>query len=206
MQIKTSAFHKASFSVLSFSALLLCLSPPSMATTSVSLPNPGFEDADPADQTKPAQWRIDGKAVEIGLVKDMKRSGNQALRVQFKEGAPYAGVLQRLDVETVRGKSIDASAWFARGKDEANVGIWIGAFDKDRKRIAYANTYDSAEAKRMEWTKHNMRIDIPNEAASVMLGIAIYGKDGVMWVDDIQATISATVALSATPAPAKTRP
>jgi hypothetical protein len=152
----------------------------------ITLPNAGFEQHDANDITKPASWRIDGKAHELAIDKDKKYAGTQSLRVKFKEGAPYAGVIQLLpNAAEVRGKRLQFSAMIARGDDNAMVGIWVGAWDKDKKRRAYANTYESPAAKQRGWTRHQMTIDIPPEAESVMIGIAIHDKDGVMWVDDV---------------------
>lgn len=172
----------------------LCVSPAvhSQATT-IKIANADFEQTDPADKTKPAGWSVDGKAVELVLDGEKKHRGAQSLRVKFKEGVPYAGVIQRLDLKEVRGKTLKVSAWFARGADDAMVGVWLGAWDKDKKRIAYANTYETDAAKKRAWTQHSMTIDIPASAESGMVGVAIYDKDGVMWADDVEVSVIAKV-------------
>jgi hypothetical protein len=152
----------------------------------ITMPNAGFEQSDADDLTKPASWRIDGKAEELTLDKDKKYAGTQSLRVKFKEGAPYAGVIQRPPIAGVRGKTVQFSAMIARGEDNAIAGIWAGAWDKDKKRLAYVNTYESAAAKQRDWTRHQMSINIPKDAESVMVGVAIHDKDGVMWVDEVK--------------------
>jgi hypothetical protein len=182
MQKTVLAFCIAASAVLSVGR-------PVFATAGIAIPNSGFEERDTTDASKPAYWRLDGKAEEIAIDTERKYRGQQSLRVKFKEGAPYAGVVHRLNAEDVRGKTLFASAWIARGTDSANTGIWIRAFDKDKKSIAYVNTYDSPAAKETAWTQHNMTIEIPASAATVMMGVSIYGKDGVMWVDEVAITM-----------------
>ncbi len=152
----------------------------------VPIPNAGFEQGSPSNAKLPSDWRLDGEALETVLDKNKKHQGAQALRVKFKEGAPYAGVLQRLNTDAMRGKTVLATAWFAREQDEATVGIWMLASDKDGKRIAYANSYETDAAKKKEWTQHQVRLLIPAEATSALLGVAIYDKDGTMWVDQVE--------------------
>jgi hypothetical protein len=172
------------FSCIAATAALFA-APPLFAAAGIAIPNGGFEDRDTSDATKPTHWRLDGKAEEITIDIEKRYRGQQSLRVKFKEGAPYAGVIHRLNAEDVRGKTLFASAWIARGRDGASTGIWIRAFDSDKKSVAYVNTYDSLAAKETAWTQHNMNIEIPASAAVVMMGVSTYGKDGVMWVDEV---------------------
>jgi hypothetical protein len=138
----------------------------------------------------PADWSFDGIAQEYGFDATHRKGNAPSWAVKFKEGGPYAGIAQRIPIEAVRGKTLKASALIDREnlnpKNEAQVGIWVGAWDKDRKRIAYVNTYEGKQGDKGAWTPHNMTITIPPEADRVMFGVAIYERDGRMWVTDIR--------------------
>jgi hypothetical protein len=171
-------------------SLVGCTSQLIVAPGIAVLKNPHFVTADPAKSSMPADWKVDGEAVEIGFDATHQFARTPTVRVVYKEGAPYAGLIQRLVASDVRGKTLHVRTHIDRLGEGAEVGVWVKAFNKDRKDIAYQNTYETKQLAHKNWTPHEMRIAIPPEAEVVMLGAAIYGKDGTMWVTGIDVSMS----------------
>jgi hypothetical protein len=143
-----------------------------------------------ADNPKlPSEWRIDGVATDIAMDTAKTKSSRASLRVAYKAGAPYAGVIQTVSSEAVRGKRLTLRAQIARRGEKAVVGIWVGIFDKDKKRLAYRNSYETVQAADDSWVPHVVEIDVPENAERLLIGSAIYDADGVMWVDTISAEV-----------------
>jgi hypothetical protein len=143
-----------------------------------------------ADNSKlPSEWRIDGMATEIALDTAKTKSSQASLRVAYKAGAPYAGVIQTVPPEAVRGKRLTLRAQIARRGEKAVVGIWVGIFDKDKKRLAYRNSYETVQAADESWVPHVVEIDVPENAERLLIGSAIYEADGVMWVDTMSVEV-----------------
>jgi hypothetical protein len=155
----------------------------------VPLQNSDFSLHDQANPTLPSNWATDGEAVEIALDNMNKRAKTPSVRVQFKEGAPYAGLVQRMPIDLMRGKTFSAQAHVDKLGEGAQVGIWMRAYDKERKSIAYANTYEVKQGVKGQWTLHQLKLAIPAQAEFVLFGASIYEKDGTMWLDAIQATL-----------------
>jgi hypothetical protein len=171
-------------------SLIGCSHSPAVAPSPLVLKNAQFVSVDPSKPTLPAEWTVDGEAVEIGFDPTHQFSRTPSVRVVYKEGAPYAGLIQRVAASAVRGKTLHLRTHIDRLGEGAEVGVWVKAFNKERKDIAYQNTYETKQRAHKNWTPHEMRITIPLEAEVVMVGAAIYGKDGTMWVDGIDLRVT----------------
>jgi hypothetical protein len=180
---------KASLKVLVANFVLGIAALTAHTTQASLLKNADFVTLDTAKPTLPAEWRVDGQATEIALDTLRQRSKTPSLRVVFKEGAPYAGVVQRIPIEAVRSKTFRAQSFIDRQGEGAAVGIWVRAFDKERKSIAYANSYETKQGVAGAWTAHRLELAIPASAEFVMFGASIYEKDGTMWLDAIEVSV-----------------
>lgn len=67
--------------------------------------NPALLVSD-ATQAVPQAWRIDGTPEQVAVDDTMRRNGQASLRFKFRSGAPYAGVIQRLNGSELRGKTL----------------------------------------------------------------------------------------------------
>lgn len=166
--------------------LSACVALPAKELVDVAVKNENFVIADTEKPSLPAHWRTDGQFVELKLDSGRKRASTPSVRVQFKEGAPYAGIVQRAEIEKVRGKRIVLRTYIDRVGDDAEVGVWVRAFDQSGKSIAYENTYETKQLPTGQWTLHQLSINVPAETNAVLVGASIYGKDGTMWVDAME--------------------
>jgi hypothetical protein len=172
----------------SLCSLLISVTASAQTDASSLLLNPTLR-IDNATSPAPSGWRFDGTAVEFAADSAVKRSGLPSLRVKFAAGAPYAGVLQRLDGERVRGETLIIDGWLARDTASAPVGVWVRAFDKERKSIAYVNSYELANPADGSFTRHVIELKVPDEAVALLIGASIYGDTGTAWFSSVDAYI-----------------
>lgn len=138
----------------------------------------------------PKDWRLDGTATEITLDSSKTKSAPASLRVDYKAGPPYAGVIQTVSAEGLRGKRLALRTHIARRGGKAKTGVWVGIFDKEKRRLVYRNSYETAQAPDEGWVSHVVEVDVPENAERILVGAAIYDADGVMWVDTIETAVS----------------
>ncbi len=165
--------------------LLMACSMPVIRSPNL-LRNPTFI-SQPADPEWPAEWRIDGEAVAVTLDRQHRAGAGPSVRVAYSEGASYAGVVQRVSVASLNGRSIRVEALLDRVGAGAEVGIWIGVFDNAKRRLGYENSYTTAQRPAGTWTPHLLTVDLPQAADFVLVGAAIHGKSGTLWLGRIDA-------------------
>jgi hypothetical protein len=147
--------------------------------------NPSLLVEGASTSTVPTSWQADGTAEELVVDAAVAKQGRPSWRVKFKEGAPYAGLVQRLPVEAILGRTLVVEAWLARNTERASVGVWIRAFDKDRKSIAYANSYEKPLPATSSLHQHVFEFVVPPTATALMVGASIYGENGIAWFNSI---------------------
>ncbi len=137
----------------------------------------------------PDDWQVDGIATDIALDTVKKKTQAPSLRIIYKLGAPYAGIVQTAPAKVLRGKRLVLRTHIARRGSTAAVGIWIRAFDNEKRSIAYVNSYETVPAIDESWVPHMVEINVPDSAESLAVGASIYDGDGIMWVDAITAEV-----------------
>ncbi len=160
------------------------------ATTPPIVRNADFSARQVENPNLPSDWRIDGVATEIALDTKKTKSQHASLRIVYKLGAPYAGIIQTAPIKVLRGKRLVLRTHIARRGSAASVGIWVRAFDKEKRSIAYVNSYETVPAIDESWVPHVVEINVPDSAESLLIGASIYDGDGVMWIDAIKAEVS----------------
>jgi hypothetical protein len=168
--------------------LLVSLSCPAQTKSNSLISNPTLK-IDETSSPAPKGWQLDGTAVEFASDPIIKHNGPQSLRIKFAKGASYAGIVQRLEAEPVRGKTIFIDGWLARDNRDAPVGVWVRAFDKDRKSIAYANSYELSSPADRSFTRHLIELKVPAETAAILVGASIYGETGTAWLGSLDAYV-----------------
>ena len=157
-------------------------------TTSPSLvANPTLQTVD--DSGAPRGWRLDGTAVEVASDPAVTRDGLNSLRVTFEKGAPYAGIVQRLDGDRVKDATVVIEGWLARDTATAAVGVWARAFDKEGRSIGYANSYELDLPADKRFRRHSIELKVPPETNTLLVGASIYGDSGMAWFGGVDASI-----------------
>lgn len=142
--------------------------------------NPNLLVSD-ATQAVPQAWRIDGTVEQVAVDDTMRRNGQPSLRFKFKSGAPYAGVIQRLNGSELRGETLIVEGWVARNSANSPVGVWIRAIGDDKKSVGYANTYEEPVPTDGSFVRHIVKFTVPQETNTLLVGASIWGEDGTAW-------------------------
>jgi hypothetical protein len=169
-------------------SLLVSVAASAQTDASSLMVNPTLQ-IDSATGPAPSGWRLDGTALEFAADSSVKRNGLPSLRVKFAAGAPYAGILQRLAGERVSGRTLVIDGWLARDTASASVGVWVRAFDKERKSIAYVNSYEQANPADGTFTRHRVELKVPDETVALLIGASIYGDTGSAWFSSVDAHV-----------------
>jgi hypothetical protein len=186
LSFKDTLMFRQSVAVLCL--LLASISCPAQTNSNSLISNPTLK-IDEASSSAPKGWQLDGTAVEFASDSTIKHKGPQSLRIKFAKGAPYAGIVQRLEAEPVRGKTVFIDGWLARDNGDAPVGVWVRAFDKDRKSIAYANSYELPNAADRSFRRHLIELKVPEETVVILVGASIYGETGTAWLGSLDAYV-----------------
>lgn len=137
-----------------------------------------------ATDTLPDGWQVDGTAVSIGFDATQRgREGAPAVRIAYASGAPYAGLVQRVDAAPLVGRTVTLEAELMRDTSQASVGIWVLTAGADRQRLSYVNSYDSVAHAPGRWARHRLTIVVPPTATRLLVGAAVHGASGVMWIN-----------------------
>lgn len=129
----------------------------------------------------PEGWDIDGTADQVAVDDIVRRNGLPSFSIRFKEGAPYAGVIQRLNGNELRGKTLIVEGWVARNSGNSPVGVWIGAFGDDKKSVGYSNSYEEPTPTNGTFVRHLVKFTVPQETSTLLVGASIWGEDGTAW-------------------------
>ncbi|MCZ8318689.1 MAG: hypothetical protein ACK5S2_00385 [Lysobacteraceae bacterium] len=173
------------FATLVAQNLSLAAESPSDAPSLVA--NPELRDVDASGA--PRGWRLDGTAVEVAPDPTVTRDGLNSLRVTFEKGAPYAGIVQQLEGDRVRGRTVVVDGWLARDTANAPVGVWARAFDKEGGSIGYANSYELDLPADKRFRRHSIELKVPPETNTLLVGASIYGDSGMAWFGGVDASI-----------------
>jgi hypothetical protein len=171
--------------------ILLPLTSAAAANGKTVIPNGNFELPLPQDKSRPATWEYDvaNKKLADGdfaLDRSIVKRGKNSVRVAFVEAQGYAGVIQFLDATRLAGRTIVFSGWIRRSAKSSVAGIWIAINDAQKKRLTYQNSYEVPHDDLNRFDFHRVEIKVPETATSLMIGAAIYEKDGTMWADDLR--------------------
>ena len=172
--------------LIAASVALACVTTsPSLAT------NPRLVAASASDSV-PAGWALDGTAVAVGFdAANAWRGRTPSVRVVYAAGAPYAGLLQRVNATPFAGRTVTLEGHLMRDSSQASVGIWLLAADSAGKRLSYVNSYDSVAHAPLRWARHRLTVTVPPTATRLLVGAAVHTTSGVMWIGDVTLTLNA---------------
>lgn len=152
------------------------------AQTQSPVSNPGFEIADTAQPSLPANWTVVGNKGRVAIDVSEKHGGERSVRIERDE--QFTGLAQSIDAGPWRGKLIAVRAWL-KGRDTGagNVGVWLRG-DGAGKLTFFSHSY----AKPLEGADWQVREAIglvPTDTERLVFGVAM-ATSGVLWADDIE--------------------
>jgi hypothetical protein len=110
------------------------------------------------------------------------RSGSIASRVPSPAPA-FAGFCQHVSAQQYRGKRVAYSAFLRTDKAVPGAQLLIRADALDGRVVAFANMFNRHIPGTTPWARHTIVIDIPEDAAAIMVGAALL-YTGALWIDE----------------------
>jgi len=143
-------------------------------------------------------WQIYGHTLDQFLIEiddETHHSGRTSASIKSMVAVPRSSgmIAQAIKADDYRGKRVRLSG-YVRTQDAMDVA-WL--YLKAEDPTSYAIDKSPRIMGTTEWTKHEIVLDIPNNAAHIAFGAGLQGA-GQIWVDDFQIEIvSQNISLSA---------
>ena len=174
---------------LAFGCLLLTACEFSMSSsTAVSAGTPG--SAGPAASPL-AGWSVQGAARDAYAAEvdpEAPREGHPTIRfhpTRDPEGA-YGTFMTSIDAAPVRGRRAHAIIWVRTQGVTGRGDVWLRAQGFDSPPDGPGLGYSAARLQpNADFTKYELFVDVPAEAAHLQLGVGI-GGPGMLWIDGVR--------------------
>ena len=155
----------------------------------------GLEAAPEAPPPPPAPsplpgWSIEGRAGGAYIAEadgQITREGHPTIRFHPTQdtGGAYGTFMTTLDARALRGRRARATLWVRTQGVTARGDVWIRAqaaeSPADGPGLATSITRLAPNA---EFTRYQLMVDVPDDAASVQLGLGL-GGPGMLWMDGV---------------------
>src|SRR6202158_5931522 len=126
------------------------------------------------------RWHLQGEGYEIGFDAEENRAGAPSLRLALRPGAIYrdgavAVASAHLAVEEARGKRVRLAGWIkTAGIDRGWAGLWVRV-EGTHGVLAFDNMGERGVPGAIGWSRVEVAIDVPAEAAAIVLGVLLPG-------------------------------
>jgi erythromycin esterase len=139
---------------------------------------------------------------ESGLDTEVKHGGNASAYIKATTDRPRGGttLVQAFAADSFRGKRVRMSA-YVRTRDVGSIALWMRVDTAESSNVAFDNMAARPIKGTNDWTKHEIVLDVPADAADITFGVIASGG-GQAWFDDFQfEAVDSEVATTAMPAP-----
>lgn len=141
----------------------------------------------------PAGWIKAGShpgEYEMGVDTATRREGSKAsgfIRAKAVELHGFGTLMQMADPGEFRGKRVRLSGWVKSEKVQSGwAGMWLRI---DGRTPGEMLGFDNMQSRPIKgttgWTRYEIVLDVPNEAAALAFGVLLAG-DGQVWLDDLE--------------------
>jgi RNA polymerase sigma factor (sigma-70 family) len=124
-------------------------------------------------------------SADLAIDKETKHGGLSAARFEAKPDANQSlkTMLQAFAADEYRGKRIRLAAFIKSQDINEWAGMWMRV-DTDRSSPSFDNMMERPLKGTNDWAKHEIILDIPDDAQVVTFGMLVVGE-GKLWVDDM---------------------
>jgi erythromycin esterase len=139
------------------------------------------------------RWQLRGEGYEVGFDAQESRTGVPSLRLALRQGATYhdgafAVASTHLAAEEARGHRLRLVGWIkSSGIDHGWAGLWVRV-EGTHGVLAFDNMGDRGVHGTTGWSRVEMDVEVPAEAAAIVLGALLAG-DGAAWVSDLAVSL-----------------
>jgi hypothetical protein len=125
-------------------------------------------------------------AYEMGIDHDVVHGGVGAAYLKSASATPegFGTLMQTIQPGAFRGKRIRLSAAVRAGEVTGWAGLWMRVDGKDGRVLAFDNMEDRAVRGSADWARHEVVLDVPDDAADIAFGLLLHGA-GTVWLDDV---------------------
>lgn len=126
---------------------------------------------------------------EIGLESELCHSGTRCVYLRDAVPKPqgFTTLMQTVTPEKFSGKRIRMRGWLKTKDLDGWCSFWMrvdGQRGGAEKPLAFDNMQDRPISGTCSWQSHDIVLDVPAEARSILFGVMFSGK-GTAWIDDI---------------------
>lgn len=144
--------------------------------------NLGFEDLNQG-------WLLSGIGYTKTYDQSEKHSGDTSMRIEHVDGdagLAYAG--RQLPIQAARGKRLRFIAYVKTSNvGKGGAGLWMDVYGADGN-LAFDNMDGRRIVGSQDWTRMEIALDIPREAAGISIGCSLWGN-GTVWFDSLELTL-----------------
>ncbi len=152
-------------------------------------------DAKAADERRPAGWQpVSGqsfggnpKDYDMRTDEAVRRGGKASATIRSKESHEKGGasMVQSIRADDYRGKRVRLTG-YVKAQDVAEyAGLWLRVDGPDMLVQGFDNMFDRPVKATADWTKCELVLDVPEDAAAIVFGFMVVGK-GQAWADDLK--------------------
>jgi anti-sigma factor RsiW len=141
-------------------------------------------------QELPRGWTVSGgqpEAYEVGVDRAMAHGGRASGYVRSISPEPIgSGTLgQTFRAEAYRGQRVRLSGYVRAGLGSGWTGLWMRVDGQRGEQLALSDMRDRPITNTVGWERHEVVLDVPQESASITIGVSLEGT-GWVWVDDFR--------------------
>jgi hypothetical protein len=135
-----------------------------------------------------AGWILNGPNVSNYSIvhdQDVKKSGAASARITCVIGdtGSFGGMMQSIKAASYRGKRVRFSALVRTVDVVGWVGLWMRVDRSSQPSSAFDNMQDRGIRGTTEWTRHDVVLDVADDAESLHYGLLHAGGPGSTWLD-----------------------
>ena len=168
----------------------------SLAAICLAIVLPGLVDAQP--NVVPPGWFKAGNSpddYEVGTDEAVRRTGDASAYVKARASTPrgFGTLMQAFAADEYRGKRVRLVGYL-KASNVRQAGLWLRVDGPDRQQNRLPLAFDSTQSRLQpgaEWTRADIVVDVPADAAVMNFGLLLSGE-GQVWVDDLELTIVGT--------------
>ena len=136
----------------------------------------------------PRGWSVPKAAEDYEATVDTKvsRSGKASACIRNISATPknWGNLIQSFAADDYRGKRVRLTG-YVKTLNVTTAQFWLRVDSQTLKTLAFDNMYDRRVVGTVDWTKCELVLEVPDEAATIVLGCMLFGT-GKLWFDDLK--------------------
>ena len=146
----------------------------------------------PAAADLPAGWIKAGShpaEYDVGVDIATRRGGGKAsgfIRARSGELHGFGTLMQTAGPGEYRGRRVRLSGYVKSETVQSGwAGMWLRIDGKNQEMLGFDNMRSRPIKGTTDWTRYEIVLDVPDEAAALAFGVLLAG-DGQVWLDDLR--------------------